>query len=108
SCTASEIEDALSSDAAGLAKWRATDAWSRSAAIRRVGDLLREWASEAAVITTSEQGKPLAEAKSEWLATADQFDWNADEARRIYGRTIDGHSSANRLTVRREPVGIVA
>ena len=28
---------------------------------------------------------------AEVLAAADQFDWYADEARRIYGRTVDGH-----------------
>ena len=41
-------------------------------------------------------------------AAADQFDWYADEARRIYRRVIDGHSRANRLLVIRQPVGPVA
>ena len=36
------------------------------------------------------------EAKGEIMATADQFDWCADETRRIYGRVIDGHSRAHR------------
>jgi succinate-semialdehyde dehydrogenase/glutarate-semialdehyde dehydrogenase len=57
---------------------------------------------------TEEQGKPLAEARSEVLAAADQFDWYADEARRIYGRVIDGHSRANRILVIRQPIGPVA
>ncbi|MCB1315694.1 MAG: NAD-dependent succinate-semialdehyde dehydrogenase, partial [Leptospiraceae bacterium] len=35
-------------------------------------------------------------------------DWYADEARRIYGRMIDGHSREHRLMVIRQPVGPVA
>ena len=41
-------------------------------------------------------------------AAADQFDWYADEARRIYGRVIDGHDRGQRLMVLRQPVGPVA
>jgi succinate-semialdehyde dehydrogenase/glutarate-semialdehyde dehydrogenase len=106
--TESDIDAALVSAQSGLALWRATDAWTRSARIRRVAELLREWAPAAAFVMTSEQGKPLAEAEAEWNAAADQFDWYADEARRIYGRTVDGHSTDVRITVRREPVGVVA
>jgi succinate-semialdehyde dehydrogenase / glutarate-semialdehyde dehydrogenase len=57
---------------------------------------------------TTEQGKPLAEAAGEVRASADQFDWFADEARRIYGRTIDGHSRDVRLYTIRQPIGPVA
>ena len=103
-----DIARALESAQAGLARWRATDAWTRSATILRIADLLREWAPEAAALMTREQGKTLAESRSEWAAAADQFDWYADEARRIYGRTIDGHNTAVRLMVNREPVGVVA
>ncbi|WP_205783824.1 NAD-dependent succinate-semialdehyde dehydrogenase [Microbacterium sp. 10M-3C3] len=106
--TDADIDTALRSAADGLLVWRATDAWTRSSRLRRVAELLREWAEDAAHVMTSEQGKPLAEARAEWAATADQFDWYADEARRIYGRTVDGHTTDVRITVRREPVGVVA
>ncbi len=106
--TESDIDDALASADRGFRLWRNTDAWTRSRVLRRVADILREWASEAALVMTSEQGKPLAEAQAEWMATADQFDWYADEARRIYGRTVDGHSTSNRILVVREPIGVVA
>lgn len=106
--TEQDVEDALTSASAGFAIWRSTDAWTRSALLREVARLLREWVPDAARLMTGEQGKPLAESASEWNAAADQFDWYADEARRIYGRTVDGHSTANRITVRREPVGVAA
>lgn len=107
-CTDADIDHALATAVEGFRLWRSIDVWTRSGIIRRVAELLREWAPEAALVMTSEQGKPLAEAQAEWLAAADQFDWYADEARRIYGRTVDGHSTANRIFVRREPVGVVA
>jgi succinate-semialdehyde dehydrogenase/glutarate-semialdehyde dehydrogenase len=84
------------------------DAWTRSAALRKVAEHVRAQRDEIASVLTAEQGKPLAEARGEVTATADQFDWYADEARRIYGRTIDGHDRNHRLLVLRQPIGPVA
>ncbi|MEQ3552734.1 NAD-dependent succinate-semialdehyde dehydrogenase [Pseudonocardia nematodicida] len=102
------VDAAISAARAGFATWRRTDSWTRSAVLRRTAELLRDWADEAAAVMTAEQGKPLTEARAEFLATADQFDWYADEARRVYGRTVEGHSTSQRITVRREPAGVVA
>jgi succinate-semialdehyde dehydrogenase/glutarate-semialdehyde dehydrogenase len=106
--TPADLDRALAAADRAWRSWCEVDAWSRSAALRRVAELLRARADGIAAVLTEEQGKPLAEAKGEVLAAADQFDWYADEARRIYGRVIDGHSSANRLLVLRQPVGPVA
>ncbi|MFV0435420.1 MAG: NAD-dependent succinate-semialdehyde dehydrogenase [Leucobacter sp.] len=106
--SAEDVDAALASAQRGLAIWRNTDAWTRSAKIRRVAEILREWIPQAAQLMTDEQGKPLRESEAEWNAAVDQFDWYADEARRIYGRTVDGHTTANRILVRREPIGVVA
>jgi succinate-semialdehyde dehydrogenase/glutarate-semialdehyde dehydrogenase len=84
------------------------DAWTRSAALRRVAQVIRDRADTFADVLTEEQGKPLAEARAEVHAAADQFDWYADEARRIYGRVIDGHSREQRLLILRQPIGPVA
>jgi succinate-semialdehyde dehydrogenase/glutarate-semialdehyde dehydrogenase len=106
--TVADLDRALAAAARGWKTWREVDAWSRSAALRRVADLVRARADEIAACMTEEQGKPMAEARGETLAAADQFDWYADEARRIYGRLIDGHSRAHRLMVMRQPIGPVA
>ena len=103
-----DLERALEAAALGFRAWRATDAWTRSAILRRAAALLRERTGAIAAAITEEQGKPLAEAKGEVAAAADLFDWVADEARRIYGRVVDGHSRTQRLFVLREPVGPVA
>src|SRR5258708_28371738 len=57
---------------------------------------------------TLEQGKPLAEARIEVGGAADIFEWNAEEARRIYGRLVPPRAPGQRLMVMREPVGPVA
>jgi succinate-semialdehyde dehydrogenase/glutarate-semialdehyde dehydrogenase len=106
--TDADLDSALASAERAWRSWRETDVWSRSAALRRVGDLVRARAEEIAAAMTEEQGKPLAEAHAEILAAADNFDWYADEARRIYGRVIDGHSRECRLLVLRQAVGPVA
>lgn len=104
----SDIDQALVAASSGLRSLKQLSAWDRSACLRQVSVLLRDWADDIARIMTREQGKPLAEARAEVLASADQFDWYADEARRIYGRTVDGHSTSQRIIVRRDPIGVVA
>jgi succinate-semialdehyde dehydrogenase/glutarate-semialdehyde dehydrogenase len=106
--TAEDLDQALASAEAAWRSWREVDAWTRSAVLRRTAGLIRDRIDEMARVLTEEQGKPLAEARGELGATADQFDWYADEARRIYGRIIEGHSRDHRLLVFRQPVGPVA
>lgn len=106
--TAADLDDALTAAAAGFTRWRATSAWERSEVLRRMAAFIRVHSDRFALVTTLEQGKPLAQARGEVLASADQFDWYADEARRIYGRTVDSHDPSTRIMVRRQPVGPVA
>ena len=106
--TEADLDRALDAADRAWKEWREVDAWTRSATLRRVADLVRERADTIAAVMTEEQGKPLAEARGETMAAADQFDWYADEARRIYGRVIDAHSRAHRLFVLRQPIGPVA
>lgn len=106
--TEGDVDAALGSAKRAWLAWRDVDAWSRSAMLRAIAGLLRDRRDTIAAVLTEEQGKPLAEARGELSATADQFDWFADEARRIYGRVIEGHSRQQRLLVLRQPIGPVA
>ncbi len=106
--TEADVDRALDAADRAWRAWREVDAWTRSATLRRVADLVRERADIIADVITEEQGKTLAEARGETLAAADQFDWYADEARRIYGRLVEGHSRAHRIMVMRQPIGPVA
>lgn len=87
-------------------KWRKVPAIERSGLLRRAAALVRERLEEIAVGITLDQGKPLAEARSEVLNGAEHFEWHAEEARRIYGRIIPSRSSESVFEVIREPVGV--
>lgn len=106
--TATDLADAL--DAAERARegWAATNAWQRAEVLRRAAATIRERLDEIALLLTAEQGKTLPEARGEVQSAAEQFDWYADEARRVYGRTVEGPLSSVRTEVRQEPIGPVA
>src|SRR5690625_7783415 len=57
---------------------------------------------------TKENGKPLAESVGEVNYATDYIDWYAEEAKRMYGRTIPTHADGKRLVVTKHPVGLVA
>ena len=65
-------------------------------------------ADDLARLMTAEQGKPLAEARGEIAYAASFLLWFAEEARRVYGMVIPGNTPTRRLTVIRQPVGVVA
>lgn len=104
---AGDVARAIAAAETGLVAWSGLSPWERSATLRRVSDLLRERIEAIAAVMTAEVGKPLAEARTEILSAVEHFDWCADEARRIYGRTWPGRTADSRLEVRQEPVGIV-
>ena len=106
--SARDLDDALVSAAQTARPWRATPAWERSALLRRTAAELRARSDTAAESMSRETGKPIAEARGEMNAAIEQFDWYADEARHIFGHTLDGRDPNVRLNVRYEPVGPVA
>lgn len=96
------------------AAYEAGKAWAKRTAADRSAILL-EWArlihvhtDELAETLTTEQGKPLAEAKGE-IAYANSFiTWFAEEGKRIYGETIPATHPNKRIFVHKQPVGVVA
>jgi succinate-semialdehyde dehydrogenase/glutarate-semialdehyde dehydrogenase len=52
-------------------------------------------------------GKPLAEAKGEIAYGASFIEWFGEEAKRVYGETIPGHMRDKRITVIKQPIGVV-
>jgi len=70
--------------------------------------LLHQHADDLARIMTAEQGKPLAEAKSEVGYGASFLEWFAEEARRVYGETIPTTDNNKRYLVIKQPIGVCA
>lgn len=89
-------------------EWAARTAKDRSRLLRRWYDLVMENADDLALILTSEQGKPLAEARGEIVYGASYIEWFAEEAKRIYGDMIPAHTPDHRIMVVKQPVGVVA
>ena len=106
--TESDLQAALDSAQKGFKTWRAISPWDRSAILRKTADLLRERNSQYAILMSTETGKPIAQAEGEWRDAADQFEWYAEETKRIYGQTIEARLPEIRMGVRMEPVGVVA
>ena len=55
---------------------------------------------------TTEQGKPLAEAKGEIAYAASFIEWFAEEGKRIYGDVIPAHQADKRIVVIKQPIGV--
>jgi succinate-semialdehyde dehydrogenase/glutarate-semialdehyde dehydrogenase len=91
-----------------LQNWRQTTAKYRSEILKRWHRLIVENIDDLAFILNSEQGKPLAEAKSEILYGASYIEWFAEEAKRIYGDIIPTNNSTQRLLTIKQPIGVVA
>src|SRR6185503_15442512 len=86
--TPADLDEALAASGRAWPEWRSTDVEKRGAILHRAAKLLRERADRIAAVLTQEQGKILPEAKAEVLASAQLFDWYAEDAKRDYGRTL--------------------
>ncbi|MEL4428194.1 NADP-dependent succinate-semialdehyde dehydrogenase [Shewanella mangrovisoli] len=103
-----ETQAAIAAAEAALPAWRALTAKERGAKLRRWFELLNENSDDLALMMTTEQGKPIAEAKGEVTYAASFIEWFAEEAKRVYGDTIPGHQGDKRIMVIKQPVGVTA
>ncbi|WP_036024483.1 NADP-dependent succinate-semialdehyde dehydrogenase [Paraburkholderia dilworthii] len=103
-----ETRRAIDAANAAWPAWRATTAKQRAVILRKWHDLMLENADDLALILTTEQGKPLAEAKGEIQYAASFLEWFAEEGKRVNGDTIPTPASDKRIVVTKEPVGICA
>jgi succinate-semialdehyde dehydrogenase/glutarate-semialdehyde dehydrogenase len=105
--TEADLQEALAAADKGFAEWKARDVDVRAAILHKVADLIRERADSIAILLTTEQGKPLAEARGEILGAASMFDFYAEEAKRAYGRLLV-RPTGQRAMVIKQPVGPTA
>lgn len=103
-----ETKRAIDAAAAALPAWRAKTAKERSAILRKWNDLLIAHADDLAMLMTSEQGKPLPEARGEVLYGASFVEWFAEEGKRAYGDWIPTVSNDRRLLTIKQPIGVCA
>ncbi|RJE80695.1 NAD-dependent succinate-semialdehyde dehydrogenase [Paracoccus sp. JM45] len=102
-----DVSRAIDAAESAMKEWAARPAKERAQIMRRWYDLMMENQDDLGRIMTAEQGKPLAEAKGEVAYGASFIEWFGEEAKRVYGETIPGHQADKRLSVIRQPIGVV-
>ncbi len=105
---AAETRRAIAAADAAWPAWRRRPARERAALLRRWFELIVGAADELAFLMTTEQGKPLAEARGEVMYAASFVEWFAEEAKRCNGEVIPTTGADRRLFAIRQPVGVCA
>jgi succinate-semialdehyde dehydrogenase / glutarate-semialdehyde dehydrogenase len=101
-----ETRRAIARAEEALPKWRAMVAKDRARILRRWSDLMMENQEGLARLLTTEQGKPLAESRTEIAYAASFYEWFAEEGKRVYGDTIPTYAADRRIVVTKDPVGV--
>jgi succinate-semialdehyde dehydrogenase/glutarate-semialdehyde dehydrogenase len=103
-----ETQQAIEAAQAAFSGWSHTTGKERAAVMRKWFDLITANAADLAALMTAEQGKPLAEAKSEVSYGASFIEWFAEEAKRIDGDVLATPWSDRRLLVLKQAIGVCA
>ena len=103
---AAETRRAIEAADRALPAWRAKIAKERPAILRKWFELMLANQDDLGLIMTTEQGKPLAEAKGEIAYAASFIEWFAEEGKRVYGDVIPTVWPDRRLVVIKQPVGV--
>ncbi len=107
----SGVEDARAAAEAAnaaLEPWRSLTARARAQLLKRWHALIMENTEDLARIISTEQGKPLSEARGEVAYGASYVEWFAEEAVRAYGDVIPQSVAGRRMLVVKQSVGVVA
>lgn len=107
-CGAAEAHLALSSAVRTFPEWSGRTADERAKILLRWHALLEQHAEELAQLISRELGKVIRDSRSEVAYGNSYVRWFAEEARRVYGKTIPSPVQGRELVVIREPVGVVA
>jgi succinate-semialdehyde dehydrogenase/glutarate-semialdehyde dehydrogenase len=102
-----ETKAAIEAAANAFPEWSSRVAKERAVILRRWYELQVANKEDLALLMTSEQGKPLAEARSEVDYAASFVELNAEQAKRLYGEIIPSPKKSGRILVLKQPIGVV-
>jgi len=108
SCGADETRRAIDAANGAWGEWRAQTGKQRCNILKQWFNLIMENQEDLARIMTAEQGKPLTEARGEIAYAASFVEWFAEEAKRVYGDTMDHPLPGKRIVVLKQPIGVAA
>lgn len=106
--TSRQVETAIQAAELAFGTWSRKTARERHEVMMRWFRLILEHAEDLACLMTSEQGKPMSEARGEVAYAASFVEWFAEEGKRIYGETIPTVDPSKRYLVLRQPIGVCA
>ncbi len=99
---------AIDAAAAAFDDWSRSSAYLRAEILVQAADNVLQRREKIAELMCREQGKPLKAARNEVNYAADFLRWYAEEAKRIYGRTIPSARADQRFVTVQAAVGVVA
>lgn len=105
--TPEEIDEAIRVTHEAFESYKKTNVYDRARWLRRLYNLMMENLDDLAKIITWENGKCLADATGEIKYAASYFEWFSEEAKRIYGDTIQPSNPNNKVITYKQPVGPV-
>jgi succinate-semialdehyde dehydrogenase / glutarate-semialdehyde dehydrogenase len=105
---AAETNRAIAAADRAWPAWKALTPRARAAIMLRWQQEILAHADDLARIMTLEQGKPLADARSEVVYAASFVEYFAEEGKRVYGELIPSPAPQRRLMMVRQPVGVCA
>lgn len=103
-----ETRRAIEAAHAAFPSWSNLTADKRSALLLKAYQLMTERAEDLARVLTQENGKPLAESRGEVASGNSFIQWNAEEAKRVYGEVVPTVAGDRRVLTIKQPVGVVA
>jgi len=103
-----EVRQSITDAHVAFQSWRKLTGKARGEYLNKIADELHRRRDEIARTITMENGKPLAQSAGEVAMSVDHLRWFAEEARRVYGRTIPHQTDGKRHLIVKSPIGVVA
>ncbi|MFM1653632.1 NAD-dependent succinate-semialdehyde dehydrogenase [Brevibacillus sp. B_LB10_24] len=103
-----ETKRAIASAKEAFPAWSGLAVDERVAYLHRIVAKLEQDRDKLARLITREMGKSIHNARYEVGSTIAFFQWFAEEARRLYGRSVPASAANKRIMVNRQPVGVVS
>jgi aldehyde dehydrogenase (NAD+) len=102
-----DTQRAIDSAEQAFHEWRLVPAPKRGEAVRQIGQRLREYKEDLALLVTLECGKIVEESRGEVQEMIDICDFAVGLSRQLYGLSIASERPAHRLTEQWHPLGPV-
>ncbi len=87
--------------------WSKTTPYFRAEILKKAAQFIRDNVQEFATDMVNESGKPITEAKGEFMVAANLFEWYAEEGKRAYGKTIPTNRIDKRSFTQWQPMGVI-